>query len=69
MVSKFSTNPHPLLDLRSLLLPNAYGADLRENLYAEVGDVYDGITDVRYVGDWRRGVVPAPAGAKMMYLK
>ena len=33
----------------------------------------DGITDVSGMeirsGDWRKGVVPAPSGSEMMYLK
>lgn len=61
------------------LLPKPFGHDYRQEphmmhtaddlVYAPV----DGITDVGLgeirTGDWRRGVVPAPAGAEMMYMK
>ena len=61
------------------LLPKPFGNDYRQEphltrtaddlVYAPV----DGITDVSgseiKTGDWRRGVVPAPAGGEMMYLK
>ena len=61
------------------LLPKPFGNDYRQEphmmhtaddlVYAPV----DGITDVGpgeiRTGDWRRGVVPAPAGAEMMYMK
>ncbi|KAL3757589.1 hypothetical protein ACHAWU_006768 [Discostella pseudostelligera] len=61
------------------LLPKPFGNDYRQEphlthtaddlVYAPV----DGITDVAGVdiksGDWRKGVVPAPSGGEMMYLK
>ncbi|KAL3762077.1 hypothetical protein ACHAW5_002590 [Stephanodiscus triporus] len=61
------------------LLPKPFGNDYRQEphlthtaddlVYAPV----DGITDVSgsdiRSGDWRRGVVPAPTGTEMMYLK
>jgi hypothetical protein len=61
------------------LLPKPFGNDYRQEphmmhtaddlVYAPV----DGITDVGpgeiRTGDWRRGVVPSPAGAEMMYMK
>lgn len=61
------------------LLPKPFGNDYRQEphsthtaddlVYAPV----DGITDVSgseiRSGDWRRGVVPAPSGGEMMYLK
>lgn len=61
------------------LLPKPFGNDYRQepHLKHTADDlVYapgDGITDVAGVdirsGDWRRGVVPAPSGGEMMYLK
>lgn len=61
------------------LLPKPFGNDYRQEphlthtaddlVYAPV----DGITDVSgseiKSGDWRRGLVPAPSGGEMMYLK
>ena len=61
------------------LLPKPFGNDYRQEphlthtaddlVYAPV----DGITDVSgneiRSGDWRRGIVPAPSGSEMMYLK
>ena len=61
------------------LLPKPFGNDYRQEpkmmhtaddlVYAPV----DGITDVSGMeirsGDWRKGVVPAPSGSEMMYLK
>lgn len=61
------------------LLPKPFGNDYRQEphltrsaddlVYAPV----DGLTDVSgseiRSGDWRRGVVPAPSGAEMLYLK
>jgi hypothetical protein len=61
------------------LLPKPFGNDYRQEphlthtaddlVYAPV----DGITDVSgneiRSGDWRRGVVPAPSGGEMLYLK
>lgn len=61
------------------LLPKPFGNDYRQEpkmmhtaddlVYAPV----DGITDVSGLeirsGDWRKGVVPAPSGSEMMYLK
>eukprot|EP00580_Thalassiosira_gravida_P020834 CAMPEP_0201678108 /NCGR_PEP_ID=MMETSP0494-20130426/45561_1 /ASSEMBLY_ACC=CAM_ASM_000839 /TAXON_ID=420259 /ORGANISM="Thalassiosira gravida, Strain GMp14c1" /LENGTH=581 /DNA_ID=CAMNT_0048161217 /DNA_START=74 /DNA_END=1819 /DNA_ORIENTATION=+ len=61
------------------LLPKPFGNDYRQEphmthtaddlVYAPV----DGITDVSgneiRSGDWRRGLVPAPSGGEMMYLK
>lgn len=61
------------------LLPKPFGNDYRQepHLTRSADDlVYapaDGITDVSgseiRSGDWRRGVVPAPSGGEMLYLK
>ena len=61
------------------LLPKPFGNDYQQepNLTRSADDlVYapvDGLTDVSgseiRSGDWRRGVVLAPSGAEMLYLK
>jgi hypothetical protein len=61
------------------LLPKPFGNDYRQEPHLThtaddlVYSPVDGITDVSgseiRSGDWRRGVVPAPASGEMMYLK
>ena len=61
------------------LLPKPFGNDYRQEphlthtsddlVYAPADGITDvGVNEIR-TGDWRRGVVPAPAGGEMMYLK
>ena len=61
------------------LLPKPFGNDYRQEphlthtsddlVYAPADGITDvGVTEIR-TGDWRRGVVPAPSGGEMMYLK
>ncbi|KAL7461005.1 hypothetical protein ACHAXS_001442 [Conticribra weissflogii] len=61
------------------LLPKPFGNDYRQEPWLEhtaddlVFAPVDGVTDVGggevRTGDWRKGVVPAPTGGEMLYLK